>query len=139
MIFGCVKILIDSFLIYLFEPNFTDSCWHIQLLLTTSNNDDGLRLSCSGCDFTNFLIKNVKKKRRVWHSWWKSQYWLKALYFIFSLSSLRFNDVYRHDSGRCHNLPFLTFFIIKKFVTPPPLVQILKNEIECWHNQITVS
>jgi hypothetical protein len=29
------------------------------------------------------------------------------LYFIFSLGSLYYSDVYGHESGRCHTLPFL--------------------------------
>ena len=45
------------------------------------------------------------------YSWWKPQYWLKALYFIFSLGSLRSSDVHRCESGRCRTLPFfLTLF-----------------------------
>ena len=46
------------------------------------------------------------------YSWWKLQCWLKASYiFIFSLGSLRYCDVYRYESCKCHSLPFfLTFF-----------------------------
>ena len=39
-----------------------------------------------------------------------------SLYFIFSLGSLCHSNVYRHESGRSHTLPFfLTFFIISPF------------------------
>ena len=39
-----------------------------------------------------------------------------VLYFIFSLGSLPYSDVYRRESGKCHTLPFfLTFFTILPF------------------------
>ena len=40
----------------------------------------------------------------------------KLLIFHLSLGYLRYCDVYRYESGRCHTLPFfLTFFIISRF------------------------
>ena len=38
-----------------------------------------------------------------------------TLYFIFSLDSLHSSDVYRHESGRCHTLPFFLTFL--SFIT----------------------
>ena len=46
------------------------------------------------------------------YSWWKPQWKLKALYWIFSLGSLCFSDVYRLESSMCRTLPFfVTIFI----------------------------
>jgi hypothetical protein len=40
-------------------------------------------------------------------------------YLIFSPGYLRYWDVNRHESGRCHSLPFfLTFFIIMHHIIP---------------------
>ena len=33
------------------------------------------------------------------------------LYFIFSPGSLHYGNVYRHESGRCHTLPFFYHFL----------------------------
>ena len=33
------------------------------------------------------------------------------LYFMFSLGSLRYSDVYIHESGRCHTLSFFLTFL----------------------------
>ena len=52
------------------------------------------------------------------YSWWKSQCWLKALE-IYPLSSwsVCFNEMYRHQSGRCHSISLISkyFFIILPF------------------------
>ena len=47
------------------------------------------------------------------NSRWLSQCWLKAPdLFVFTLIFIRYADVYRHESGRCHSiLPFLTYFL----------------------------
>ena len=34
------------------------------------------------------------------------------LYFIFSLSSLHYSDVNRHESGRCHTLPPFQVYLL---------------------------
>ena len=79
------------------------------------------------------------------YSWWKPQYWVKTPYiFIFSLGSICSSDMYRHESGRCRNLPvFLTFSLSVKLFTPSgqiwtPSSSSRQRHLCCcpWHVQL---
>ena len=76
------------------------------------------------------MIKNILKWRKesdtylthvCRHRWSKHSVGWKLLNHPLSLWSVRSSDVYRHESGRCHSLPFIlkyflsSFFIIIKF------------------------
>ena len=61
------------------------------------------------------------------------------LYFIFSLRSLCYGDVYRHESGSCRTFPFfLTFFIITKKLLPKMKSSPEEKRTETYRNFILV-
>jgi len=65
-----------------------------------------------GCPVKRWNIRSFQPIDPVYIcSWWKPQFWLKALYFIFSQGSLYSSDVYRCESGKCCTLPFFLTFI----------------------------